>query len=121
MGTGPGTTPGVEASLSFVLVLGAALSLPMTVVDMHAPVLRPHPRPTHAAAQRGTMPASRMPASRMSAPGMLASRIALGVALASCTLTQEDFEPVVTDAAPAQPTVEPADEPGVELTPAESD
>jgi len=86
-----------------MLVLGAALSLPVTVVDMHAPVFRSHPRPAHSAAQRGTM---------------FAPRIAFGVALASCTLTQGEFAPVLTEAGPVQPMVEPPDGPGVEPMPA---
>src|SRR5690606_29531527 len=71
-------------------------------VDMHARVTHSHPR----SPQRPSIRSSRW-----------VSRLCLGVALSSCTLTRDDFEPAVAQADAAQPEPGPAgDAPPPEAT-----
>jgi hypothetical protein len=81
---------------------------------MNAPVLPSHRRVALASSQRGTVLARRMLARPMLAQRRVLLRIALGVALGSCTLTRDDFAPVLTEAEPIQPALEPPDEPGAD-------
>lgn len=96
-----------------MLVYGVVLSLPVTVVDMHAPVSRSHPGPARAVVRCGALSAVGTLAPKTSAASAL-GRFALGVALASCTLTRDDFAPVITEAGPVQPGVEPSAPPEME-------
>jgi hypothetical protein len=81
---------------------------------MYEPARLTHRRAAEAAARRGTTLAPRrmLSALGLRVPGVFlrASCVLLSVPLWNCTLTQDDFQPVLTEADTVQPAPEPAHE-----------